>query len=79
MLDLDYRLASLDVVSLFTNVPIEWAYEISNRWHLISKRLSQKNEFLNAIKLILSSIFSFNKNFYRQIFGILWAFLYHPL
>ena len=34
----DYKLLSLDVVSLFTNVPLELALDsISNRWEYISQ------------------------------------------
>jgi len=64
--------ASLDVMSLFTNVPFESAYEgILNRWHLIERNTSiPKKEFIRAIKLILeSTFFSFDKTIYKQIFG----------
>jgi len=66
-------LASLDVVSLFTNVPIEHVYDtISDRWNLIERNTSiPKEDFINAIKLVLeSTFFSFNKIVYRQVFGI---------
>jgi len=50
-------LASLDVVSLFTNVPIEYVYEgISKRWNLIECNTTiPKEEFISAIKLVLES------------------------
>jgi len=59
------KLASLDVVSLFTmlmllcNVPHEWVYEsISKRWDLISRNTQiPKEKFLLTIKLILNSTF----------------------
>jgi len=67
-----YTFASLDVVSLFTNVPIENVYEaISNRWSLIERHTAiPKKEFIIALKLILeSTFFSFDKIIYKQIFG----------
>lgn len=67
-----YCLASLDVVSLFTNVPIDLANNcIIKRWRLISRGTSlPMNEFLSAINLVLSStFFMFNDCFYKQIFG----------
>jgi len=65
-------LASLDVVSLFTNVPIEYVYDgISNRWNLIERNIAiPKEEFISAVKLVLeSTFFSFNKIVFKQIFG----------
>jgi len=67
-----YTLASLDVVSLFTNVPWEKVYDaITNQWHLISRNTAiKKEEFIRAMKLVLdSTFFSFNKIVYKQIFG----------
>jgi len=64
--------ASLDVVSLFTNVPLEWVFVgISNRWQFIRGNTSiPKHEFIRAIKLILdSTYFSFETTVYRQTFG----------
>jgi len=72
ILDSNCIFASLDVVSLFTNVPLENVYEgISNRWHLIERNTSiPKKEFVRVIKLILdSTYFSFDKIIYKQIFG----------
>jgi len=71
-IDSAHTLASLDAVSLFTNVPAEKIYEaISNRWQMIECGTAiPKNEFLLAIKLILeSTFFSFNYTIYKQIFG----------
>jgi len=65
-------LVSLDVISLFTNVPQDRAIEsILNRWTLIEKKTNiPKNDFIGAIELILSSTyFTFNKKIYRQTFG----------
>jgi len=67
-----YTLASLDVVSLFTNVPFEYVYEgISNRWHLVEHNTAMsKEEFMDAIKLVLeSTFFTFDKITYKLIFG----------
>jgi len=65
-------LASLDVISLFTNVPQNLAIEsILKRWTLIELKTSiPKEDFIEAIKLILSStFFVFNNKIYRQTFG----------
>lgn len=50
-------LVSLDVVSLFTKVPLDMALAgINNRWSYIEKRTTiSKNEFMNLISFILSS------------------------
>jgi len=67
-----YELISLDVVSLFTNIPQDLAINsIFNRWTLIKEETYiPKEEFIEAIKLILSSTyFVFNKKIYRQTFG----------
>jgi len=58
-IDESYELISLDVISMFTNIPVNLAIEsISNRWVHISKGTKiPKNEFIKALKLILESIF----------------------
>jgi len=45
--DDDYILISLDIVSLFTNIPIDLAIEsVSKRWQLLDKQCNlPKNEF----------------------------------
>lgn len=71
-LEPNYKLVSLDVVSLFTNIPIEFAINsVANRWnHISSGTLIPKEEFLLGIRLILNStFFTFNKRIYKQIFG----------
>jgi len=72
MMDYGCTLASLDVVSLFTNVPSQFVYEgIENRWELIERNTKiPKQEFINAIRLVLeSTFFVFDGTFYKQIFG----------
>jgi len=56
-------LISLDVVSLFTNVPLDLAIDsINKRWNYIERHTTiSKNEFIRAIKFILdSTFFTFN-------------------
>ncbi|XP_071578466.1 uncharacterized protein [Temnothorax nylanderi] len=68
-----YKLISLDVVSLFTNVPIERVLDsISVRWNFIAKNCNiPKSEFFTAVRLILNStFFMFNGKIYRQTFGV---------
>lgn len=71
-IDNDEIFVSLDVVSLFTNVPIDLALNsINNRWEYIKKQTKlTQDEFLKAIKFILSSTyFTFNNIIYKQTFG----------
>jgi len=72
LLEPGYTFASLDVISLFTNVPIEYAYDaIVRRWSLIERNTAvPMNEFMCAIRLVLeSTFFAFDKTVYRQVFG----------
>jgi len=65
-------LISLDVASLFTNVPLDLALDgVSNRWIHIEKNTSiPKNDFITVLKFILSStFFTFNNIIYKQTFG----------
>ncbi|RLU25472.1 hypothetical protein DMN91_001628 [Ooceraea biroi] len=66
------ELVSLDVISLFTNIPKELVKKsIKKRWHLINSVTKfNLDQFLYAIDLILTSTsFSFGGQFYNQIFG----------
>lgn len=68
----DDILISLDVVSLFTNIPIDLAIEsVNNRWNDINTQtLIPKNEFISMVKFILSSTyFTFNDTVYKQVYG----------
>jgi len=65
-------LVSMDVTSLFTNIPLDLAIEsISNRWIFIQKNTKiPMNEFISAIEFVLSStFFTFNNIIYKQTFG----------
>jgi len=65
-------LASLNVVSLFSNVPLHLALNsIEKRWDYISRKTSiPKQEFIIAVKFVLNStFFAFNNKFYKQKFG----------
>ncbi|XP_018405650.1 PREDICTED: uncharacterized protein LOC108782002, partial [Cyphomyrmex costatus] len=67
-----YELVSLDVISLFTNVPLEMAIDcINEQWCFISGACSlPKKEFLDSIHLVLNSTyFLFDKKIYKQCFG----------
>jgi len=81
-LNANYKLAPLDVVSLFTNVPHKRVFEsIEKRWDSISVNTKiPKEEFLIAIKLILNStFFSFKKIIYKQILGTPMDFPLSPI
>jgi len=63
---------SLDVISLFTNIPIDLALEsLSNRWKFLSSKTKiPKAEFIEMTKFILNSTyFTFNRKIYKQSFG----------
>jgi len=63
---------SLDVTSLFNNIPKELVIQgIRNRWNDIQKTTKMSiSQMLNAIELVLSSTsFKFNGKYYEQIYG----------
>jgi len=65
-------LLSLDVISLFNNIPQDLAIEgISNRWNMIKKNTNiPMKDFISALQLILSSTyFTFNGKIYKQTYG----------
>jgi len=65
-------LVSFDVVSLYTNVPLDLAMNsLSERWTYIQGyTLISRNEFLSAVRFVLTSTyFLFNKNIYKQTHG----------
>ncbi|XP_018399984.1 PREDICTED: uncharacterized protein LOC108777557 [Cyphomyrmex costatus] len=67
-----FELISLDVVSLFTNVPIDIALDcIDEQWCYISRGCPlPREEFQKAIKFVLeSTFFVFDNKTYRQYFG----------
>ncbi|XP_018353715.1 PREDICTED: uncharacterized protein LOC108755288 [Trachymyrmex septentrionalis] len=67
-----HELTSLDVTSLFTNVPTDVAIDcVNEHWRAVSIDCSlPKKEFLGAIQFVLdSSFFVFDNVFYRQSFG----------
>ena len=69
----EYILISLDVVSLYTNIPVNLAFDnINQKWKEIEQYTDiPKNEFIVASKLCLeSTYFSYNNEFYKQNFGI---------
>jgi len=71
-IDDEFSLISLDVVSLFTNIPIDLAIKsIYNRWNYISTSCNiPKDEFLDAVRFVLeSTFFFFNSQIYKQNYG----------
>jgi len=65
-------LISLDVISLFTNIPLDLAIEsVSKRWDYIASGCSiPREEFLCALRLIFdSTYFQFDGTIYKQNFG----------
>ena len=71
-LEPNWELISLDVTSLFTNIPIDLAKDsIRKRWNNISEGTTiPLDEFLIGIDFVLqSTFFMFNGSLYKQIFG----------
>ncbi|XP_055590954.1 uncharacterized protein LOC129743037 [Uranotaenia lowii] len=68
-----YVMFSLDVVSLYTNVPVQKTYEIiEGKWGEINQHTQIPwLEFLRALKIVLeASFFQYNGKMYKQIFGV---------
>lgn len=68
----NHILLSLDVISLFTNVPVNLVLDsINNRWTEITTHTSiPKDSFIKAVSLCLNStVFKFNSKLYKQKFG----------
>jgi len=68
----NHILISLDVISLFTNIPQDLVIEgINNRWQFIEKETKiSKTEFIASVQFILNSTyFTFDNIIYKQIFG----------
>jgi len=65
---------SLDVISLFTNVPIDLIMNLlDEKWYLIERQLL-KQELMNAIKFVLNSTyFKFNEIYRRNLSTNLWG------
>ena len=77
-----YKLISLDVKSLFTNVPVEIAIDcINEQWIYVSGDCPlPREEFVGTIRFILdSTFFSFNNNFYKQSYGTPMGFPLSPV
>ncbi|XP_062704716.1 uncharacterized protein LOC134287025 isoform X2 [Aedes albopictus] len=71
--DEDEVMFSLDVTSLYTNVPVEYALEcINRRWNELEDHTPiDKNSFTAAVKLVLgSTFFAYKGTFYKQTFGV---------
>lgn len=69
----NHSIISLDVISLYTNIPIQLALSvIKNKWNEIEPHTNlPKNEFYDAMKMCLtSSYFSYNEKFYEQTYGL---------
>ncbi|XP_062709768.1 uncharacterized protein LOC134288566 [Aedes albopictus] len=69
----DETMFSLDVTSLYTNVPVDYALEcIDRRWEEIEDHTPiDKSSFVAAVKLVLeSTFFAYRGTFYKQNFGV---------
>jgi len=66
------KLFSLDVVSLFTNVPLDLVVDcVTKKWHLIKNKTKIPYfKFITGLLLIMNfTYFKFNGKVYKQIFG----------
>lgn len=71
-LDDNYRMISLDIVSLYPSIPQNLVIEcIYQKWNQIYNYTDiSLDDFINLIKLCFEcSFFKFNNNFYKQING----------
>lgn len=77
-LDDHYELISLDVVSLFTNVPLELVTSgIAKRWHFIKNNTSiPYNEFLISLKLIILLTSNLTISFINRFLALRWVPLF---
>lgn len=69
----DHILISLDVKSLYTNIPIDVAIQIiKEKWPLITTHTDiPEDKFIDMIELTLTSgYFQYNNNYYKQIEGV---------
>lgn len=67
-----FVLASLDVVSLFSNIPLDLALQsIDNRWDQISNFCNlNREDFKKLVTFVFeSTYFTFNNSFFKQTFG----------
>lgn len=67
-----YVVISLDVVSLFTNIPLDMVIQIiQEKWQTIDLVCSfNQEQFIQIINFIFNNTyFSFNDKFFKQIFG----------
>ncbi|XP_062556884.1 uncharacterized protein LOC134221714 [Armigeres subalbatus] len=72
----DEIMFSLDVTSLYTNVPVDYAIEcIHQRWDEIDKHTPiDQDSFVAAVKLVLdSTFFTYKGIFYKQTFESQWV------
>lgn len=70
-IDLSAMLVSLDVVSLFTSIPLDFALDgMKRRWNFIRDKTSIPLEsFIVILEFVLSfTYFSFNNNIYQQTY-----------
>lgn len=68
----EHIILSLDVKSLFTNIPLQLVEKsIDKHWGKITRKCDiQKDQFLKLIRFIFdTTTFSFNNIYYKQIFG----------
>jgi len=75
----DFSFVSLDVNSLFTNVPLDLIIDIvKEKWSYISKHTTlPENEFIYA-NFLNSTYFLFNNKYYKQTYGAPWVLPFRP-
>lgn len=69
----DYQLISLDVISLFTNIPTDIVINIVNKkWHLIENEIKiPLHRFVELLTFIFdNNYFQYQDEFYQQIYGL---------
>jgi len=78
-IDEDFSLISLNVVSLFTNIPIDLTIKsLTDRWNFFSVCNIPKNEFFAVCFVLESTYFSLIIKFTSKSLELPWAFRFHP-
>ena len=79
-LDQQIHLSTIDIVGLYTNIPLDHFMESIKRLILVDHPIPLGELILDLLHFILyNNVLQFNGSYFIQIFGLLWALLLHRL